>query len=107
MPPRENKPLDFMETYTAVGSAPQEFQEPIASERLIDYLIPRANVLSEMPYKYLNALIHFTDLRVLQLTTQMQQAADTITVAHVRGQMREVENLQNTLRWWLEMKRSQ
>lgn len=110
MPPAPNTPLSFFRAFCTVMDNPvpdMEYSESTVVEKALETLVPRIDVLSGLPIKYLRALVDFTDLRVLQLTQRMAQANDTITVAHIRGQLREVETLQSTLRWWLDIKKEE
>ena len=106
MPP-DPQPMSFLHAHQATSDnqIPQEFSEATWLERSVQTLLPRVEALDTLPLKYLRALIAFTDLRVLQLTQRMTMAADTISVAHVRGQLKEMENLQNALRWWLDYRK--
>ena len=106
--PQDTQPLTFLRAYSVTAenqNLPADFSEPTWLERSFEAVVPRAQVLDTMPFKYLRALVAFTDLRILQLTQRMALAADTITVAHVRGQLKEMENFQNALRWWLDYRK--
>lgn len=110
MPPApEPTPLSFFRAFCTVMDQPpgQEYSESTVLEKALEALVPRIDALNGLPIKYLRALVDFTDFRVLQLTQRMAQANDTITVAHIRGQLREVEILQNTVRWWLDIKKEE
>lgn len=107
-PPAQPPVTTFFRAFIASENAPRnqlEFSEPTITEKAVETLLPRLDRLDSIPLKYLRSLIDFTDVRVLQLTQAMARANDTITVAHIRGQLKEMENLQNALRLWLDVRK--